>query len=235
MTGTARRLLPASASPASATADGAVRLMPLPRQRRPRRILLAIAIMAAGIIVTVALFQRATHQISVVVATRAVPAGAVISASDIAATQVTVTGQVHVIPAAQMQQVIGQVAAAALPPGALVQTADLATSLPPAPGQVLVPVALHPSQLPVTGLAPGDRILVIATPGAQGQGGTVGNPGASPALAAPVSAVVEAVRAAPDSSGLAAVDLLVSSAEAPGVARQASTGQIALLITKRGA
>jgi hypothetical protein len=74
-------------------------------------------------------------------------------------------------------------------------------------------------------------VLIVATPGDQGQSGSsVG----SSALTAPVPGVVEAVNVVPDSDGLDVVDLLVSDASGAAVAEQVSTGQFALIVTKRG-
>jgi hypothetical protein len=46
--------------------------------------------------------------------------------------------------------------------------------------------------------------------------------------------VVEAVNDVPDATGLDVVDLLVSDGNAAAVADQVSTGQFALIVTKRG-
>jgi hypothetical protein len=77
----------------------------------------------------------------------------------------------------------------------------------------------------------GDRVLVIPTPGVQGQPGAAGG-GSS--LAGPVPAVVEAVTTVPDAEGFDVVDLLVSASDAVAAASQVSTGQFALVVTRRG-
>jgi hypothetical protein len=93
-----------------------------------------------------------------------------------------------------------------------------------------VPVPVRPSTLPASGLFPGDQVLAVATPGAQGQAGTAGT---APVLTAPVPGVVEKVNAVPDEDGFDVVDLLVPDSGAIGLAEQASTGQIALIVTQR--
>jgi hypothetical protein len=184
-----------------------------------------------GVVVSAAIYQRADHQVSVVMVMRAVPAGAVISASDLGSTRVSLGGGIAVIPASQIRQAVGEVAAVALQPATLLAPADLTTSHPPAPGVELVPAPVRPADLPATGLAPGDRVLVVPTPGVQGQ------PGASsgaPSLAGPVAAGIEAATSEPDSEGFYVVDLLVSDSDAVAVASQVSTGQFALVVTRRG-
>jgi len=113
----------------------------------------------------------------------------------------------------------------------LLTRSDLTSLQPPAPGQELVTAAAKPYALPASGLMPGDHVLVVATPGQQGQAGSSLGP---PSLTAPVAAVVEAVSSVPDQDGFVVVDLLVSDANADSVASQVSTGQFAVVVTKRG-
>jgi hypothetical protein len=206
------------------------RLRGLPRRRRPAMIALAVAMAGAGVLVSAAIYGRADHRVAVVMVTQPVTAGAVITAADLGTTSVSVGAGIRVIPAAQITQVSGEIAAVALRPATLLTPADLTTAQPPGPGQVLVPVPVKPSVIPASGLFAGDHVLVVATPGAQGQAGSAAG---SPSLTAPVPGVVEAVSDVPDSDGLDVVDLLVSDAAGAAVAQQISTGQFALIVTKR--
>jgi hypothetical protein len=192
---------------------------------------LAIAMAGTGVVISAAVYQRADHQVPVVMVTRAVPAGAVISASDLGSTSVSLGSGIAIIPASQLRQAAGQIAAVTLQPATLLSPAELTSSRPPAPGVDLVPAAVRPADLPATGLAAGDRVLVVPTPGVQGQPGTAS--GAS-SLAGPVPAAIEAVTTVPDPEGFDVVDLLVSDNDAVAVASQVSTGQFALVVTKRG-
>lgn len=225
-------VVPNGTAHATGTPQQPGRLRGLPRRRRPAMIALAIAMAGAGVLVSAAVYAKANHQVQVVMVTRPVPAGAVITAADLGTTSVTVGGGISVIPAAQLGQVSGEVAAVTLQPDTLLAASDLTRSQPPRPGQELVPAALKPSGLPASGLFPGDHVLIVATPGDQGQ---AGSPAGAAPLTAPVAGVVEAVDSTPDGNGLDVVDLLVSSASAAAVAQQVSTGQFALVVTKRGA
>jgi hypothetical protein len=89
---------------------------------------------------------------------------------------------------------------------------------------------VRPSALPASGLRPGDRVLVVPTPGAQGQSGSAN---AAPALSVPVAGVVAAVSTATNTDGLGVVDILVPYDSGPNLAAQASTGQFALVVTRR--
>ncbi len=207
------------------------RLRGLPRRRRPAMVALAVAMVGAGVLVSAAVYQQADHQVSVVMVTQPVPAGASISSGDLGTARVTVGSGIRVIPASQLGQVAGEIAAVALRPATLLAPSELTSAQPPAPGQELVPASLKSSELPASGLFPGDHVLIIATPGDQGQAGSSAGP---PSLTAPVPAVVEAVNDEPDSTGLDVVDLLVSDGSGTAVADQVSTGQFALIVTKRG-
>lgn len=211
-------------------APAPVQLARLPRRRRPGMIALAVALVGVGILASAALYTATNHRVPVLVATADVPAGTVITASDIAAASVAAGPGVGTIPADQRGQVIGQVAGSALHPGMLLTSSELATSRPPAPGQALVPLPMRPSVLPASGLTPGDQVLVVATPGSQGQAGSAS---AVQVLTAPVSGVVEAVSAGVNADGLVVVDVLVIAGKGPAVAEQASTGQISLIVIKR--
>jgi hypothetical protein len=206
------------------------RLRGLPRRRRPAMIALAVAMAGAGVLISAAVYQRADHQVAVVMVTSPVPAGAVITPADLGTTSVTVGSGVQVIPASQLRQVSGEIAAVTLRPSTLLAPGDLTTAQPPGPGQVLVPAAIKPNMLPASGLSPGDQVLILATPGDQGEPSSQAS---TPSLTAPVAAVVEAVNEVPDQNGFDVVDLLVRSAIGPQVAAQVSTGQFALIVTKR--
>jgi hypothetical protein len=201
----------------------------LPRRRRPAMIALSVALVGAGVLVSAGLYQRANHQVPVVLVTAAVPAGTAITAADVGTTTVAAGPGVQLIPASQLQQVIGEIAATALRPGTLLAASELTRAQPPAAGQVLVPVPVKPSALPASGLFPGDQVLAIATPGAPG-----GNASAAPVLIRPVAGLVQRVRYVPDQDGLDVVDLLVPASAGTAVAQQAATGQIALIVTRRG-
>jgi hypothetical protein len=203
----------------------------LPRRRRPAVIALAVAMAGAGVVVSAAVYQRADHQVAVVMVTQPVAVGAVIAASDLAQASVVLGSGIQVIPASQISQVSGDIAAVGLRPSTLLAPSDLTTSRSPARGQELVTAATKSYALPASGLTPGDHVLVVATVGQQGQ---AGSSGIAPSLSEPVPAVIEAVNSVPDQDGFVVVDLLVSDGIAASVASQVSTGQFAIIVTKRG-
>jgi hypothetical protein len=201
-------------------------LRPLPRRRRPGMIALAVALIGVGILGGAALFQRVNHQVPVLLVAVAVPAGTTVTAADLTTTSVVLGAGVKAVPVQQEHQVVGLVAATDLRPGTLLAPSELTTTLPPSASQQLVPVPLKPSQLPASGLAPGDQVLVISAP--SGSSGTaVPTPGPS------IPGVVEAVSVRPDQDGMDVVDLLVSAGNGTSLAREAAAGGIALVVTSR--
>lgn len=204
----------------------------LPRRRRPGMIALAVVLVGVGVLGSAALYVRENHQVQVLMVLQPVPAGSVITPADIGTASVAAGPGISLIPARQLAQVTGLVAATALRPGTLLSPSELTTSEPPGPGQVLVPVAVRPSVLPAAGLAPGDRVLVVATPAVPGSNGS-GGTGSAPILVKPVSALVLEVSSGPDQDGLDVVDLLVPAVSGIPVAQQAATGEIALIVQYR--
>ncbi len=193
-------------------------------------IALAVAMAGTGALMSAALYSHADHGEQVVLVAAPVPAGMPITAADLSQASVSFSPAIQVIPAAQLAQVTGEIAAVTLRPGTLLAPADLTAQQPPMPGQQLVPVAVKPALLPASGLSAGDHVLIVPTPGDQGSAGSAS---ADISLAAPVAATVAAVNAVADQDGLDVVDLLVPASSGPAVAQQASTGQFALIVTRR--
>jgi hypothetical protein len=204
-------------------------LRPLPRRRRPGMIALAVALIGAGILGGAALYNNLNHQVPVLLITATVPAGSRLTAADLSTTSVTTGPGVRVIPARQEGQVVGLVATTDLQPGSLLSAADLTSSLPPVSGQELVPIPVRPSELPASGLAAGDHLLVVPAPGAHGASSSV----VPPVLARPTAGVVLAVTRGVGQDGLQVVDLLVPAGDGAALAKEAATGEFALVVTSR--
>jgi len=192
--------------------------------------MLALGVVLAGLgaLAGAWVFTSFSHRVEVLALTQNVAVGAQVTSADLAPVAISAGSGVKSIPVRQEGQVTGLVAAVSLRAGALLVPADLTSALVPGAGQQLVPVALKSDQLPASGLSPGDQVLVVATPGAAGQQAS----GQAPVLAQEVPATVYRV-AGPDQNGNVVVDLLVTTGLGPPVAKQASTGQIALVVTPR--
>jgi hypothetical protein len=215
----------------------AVRFSAPPRQRRRGWFAGAVALLALAVLVNVYLVRSAAHRIPVAVVVRDVPIGQEISRADLGVTQVSTGSAVRVVPARQLPQVVGNRAAVDLRRGSLLTPAQITGDVTPHRGQALVAVAVKPSQLPPRGLRPGASVSVVATPGNQGQdtaGDVAGGAGSGQAAALPrdVAATVDEV-SGPDTEGVTSLSLIVAQADAAALARQASTGRIAVIVTAR--
>jgi hypothetical protein len=196
-------------------------------------LILGLLLMVVGALATGYLFTGMSDRAAVVVVTRDVPVGTQITAADIATTRVATDSGVAVIPSRQLDQVVGRFASVDLRRGTLLAPSEVTNQLAPRPGEQVVPVAVKIGQLPARGLQPGDQVLVIATPGQQGQDEATGGNGAA-LLAQDTPATVDQV-SSPDADGTVRVDLVVEASVGPAIARQASTGRLGFILTPRGA
>lgn len=208
-------------------------LPPLPRQRRRRMLVLGVVMVAAGAVIAGYLFTGMSHRVAVIMVARAVPVGARITGADLGTTRIAAESNVSMIPTKQIRQIVGRIAAVDLRQGTLLAPSEITTALSPGPGQQVVPVSVKTSSVPARGLRPGDQVLVVPTPSSQvGNSGDVpGTTGSAP-LTQNVPATVDAV-GPPDTDGMRVVDLVVNAQVGPSIARQASTGRIAFIVTSR--
>ncbi|WP_395110233.1 SAF domain-containing protein [Actinomadura sp. SCN-SB] len=204
-------------------------LRPLPRSGRRSRVLLGLVLIAVSATVVAWLFVTAGQRVEVLMVVRDVPVGAKIGRADLAVTRAAVDPAVQAIPAAQADSVVGRIAATDLRTGSLLTHRQVTTALAPGQGQQIVAVGVRSAQLPAGGLRPGDQVLVVATPGSGGQDTAAS---AAAPLTRDVAATVDRV-AAPDADGMVVVNLLVGAEAGPAIARQASLGRIALVVTAR--
>lgn len=188
-------------------------------RRNPVALAAGAALLVAGAAGTAWLVTAMADATPVLVTARDVPAGAVLTAADLAVAQVGVDPSVAAIPATDRDTVIGQRAAAALPTGLLLAP-DLVTADPiPAPGTSLVGVAVRPAQLPATPLAAGDPVTLVAA----AKDGDELPTTASPSM----PATVVATRALDD--GGTVVDVTVPTTRAEQLATWVSTGRIVIV------
>ncbi|MCP2337517.1 SAF domain-containing protein [Actinomadura rupiterrae] len=190
-------------------------------------------VMAGGALISSQAALRLSDRQPVVVMARDVPVGQQISAADLTTVDAGVESPVAAIPAEQESRVVGGFAAVDLRRGTMIPPTAVTRDLRPSAGEDLVPVAMKQSRLPARGLAPGDRVIVVAT--ADG-GGDAPNGKVSAQTPPPgqVSATVDRVTGTPDADGQIVVDLLVPSADGPQLAQHAADGKVALVLASRG-
>lgn len=103
------------------------------------------------------------HRQSVLIIRRPVPAGAVLSADDLAAVKMAPAKGVAFIAAADQSKVVGRPAAVPLLPGSLLVGAELGSPAGLDDGQAAVGILLEPGRFP-PGLRAGDHVAVVSAP-----------------------------------------------------------------------
>ncbi len=99
----------------------------------------------------------------------------------------------------------------------------------PGADQAVVGAALKLGQLPARPLVPGDRVLVVRTPD---PATVAAEPAGQPVLPETLPAVVAGITAA-DPTGIVVVDLVVSAADGPALAIDATAGRVAVILLPR--
>ena len=191
---------------------------------------LAVLVVVLGGLILLYAVPQFSHRISVLAVARDVPVGSTITRDDLTIAKITKDPSLAPIPASDQNEVVGKVAAVDLRAGTLLTRGDLGTTSGFTAGQVLVPLGLKQSQLPARGLAPGQHVMVIATPG-NGDSATVGS---SDVPASSTDAVVTEVGRTDPASGVTVVDVRVPASDAIALGRLASTGNLTVLLLPAG-
>lgn len=214
------------AKPGTDTDDG-------PRSRRgrlrlapPRRLLPWLATGAALVlgcgVAGGVLVDQVAQRTSVLVLARAVPAGHVLSAPDLAEVEVAGLEELNPLPAEAATEVVGRSVIAPMPAGSLVTESTLGASAYPGPGEALVGVSLKPGQYP-PGIAAGARVAIVIT--TETQDGLQARDPAARSVPGHVAAAV----AQGEGEQALAVELRVASADAAVIADAAAAERVALI------
>lgn len=212
-----------------------VREASAPRRWTTKGLALAvIAIVLGGLVVMVGVRSLSTRT-EVLAVAKTVPVGARITEADVTTASIASDPALQPIPAGDRASVVGKIALVDLRPGTLLTTSQIGDSDGFTPGQVLVALALKPGQYPVRGVAPGQAVLVVQTPGTGSTGGgpvASGDGAAFPS--AGTKAVVSEVGAANPTSGVTVIDVRVPAEMGGPLAALASTGNAVLILLPAG-
>ena len=133
------------------------------RRKNPPAVVLGVLLIAVCAFGIGAWALNVGHRTQVLVVTRPVPAGSVISASDLTTAGVAADHSVSGIPASAAGQVIGKVASDNLVPGTLLVRAEVGGGPSVPSGTSVVGLDLKPGLFPAA-LQPGDSVAVVSTP-----------------------------------------------------------------------
>ncbi|MGW7317916.1 SAF domain-containing protein [Streptomyces sp. NPDC054865] len=190
-----------------------------------------MALIAAGGLSGALLFTASGQRSSVLVVARDVQVGAAITDADLAPASMALDPAVKAVPVAKKAGIVGRRAAVALKAGSLLSPGQVTSTSLVKAGEQLVGVALKPSQLPASRLAPGQKVLIVSTPDpAQAAAANGGKPGEAAVAPKTLAATVVAVGVAAPATGVVVVDVAVPASDGPTLAARVATGAVALII-----
>ena len=177
---------------------------------------------------------RASGHQEVLVVSKGLSTGQVISPSDLRTAQLSVASGVASVPASDISQVIGRPVASAVTPGTLLTESDVAQTTGPPSGRAVVGLALKPGQYP-PGLAPGERVLVVFSSGGPTVSGSSASSDTNLATAPTEATVLEVDSAPVNSSESLVVSIQLAEGDGATAASAASEGNVALAVISSGA
>jgi Flp pilus assembly protein CpaB len=190
------------------------------------RIVAGVLLVALCTLATVTLMSNANGTTSVLVASRTIAPGDVISAGDLRTVRLDRGADINAIAADRSETLVGRTAAFTIPAGALV-TAEQVSDAPAIPANSEFAGAIvKPGQYPV-GLRVGDRVRVVeSASAADAAAGDVGGHERG-------TAVVTEVQSLDDGSGGVAVSLAVPSDAAVDAAAAGAAGRLSLVVVEQ--
>ena len=182
---------------------------------------LAVLLIAGGGAAAASLIGAQRGSVSVLVLSRPVGAGQVLTGADLRVARIAGGAGVSAMAAAAGSQVVGQTVLASLPAGTLLAPGLLSAAPVPAPGDRLLAVVFKAGTVPAQVVA-GRRVeLLPLTPS--------GSAGARQAAGAPVPATVVSSWADPG-SGAVTLSVELAADAAPAVAQASADGALAVAL-----
>ncbi len=205
--------------------------------------IISVLVVLLGGMIAFAGTQLLTKHTDVLAVANDVPVGSTITEDDLATASVVKDANLSPIPASDRSQVVGMVAQVGLVKGTFLTRAQVGRSSGFTVGQQLVALPLKPGQYPARGLDPGQKVLIVATPGQNGSPPPTGSspssaPGGASSTGSSASGGTEAtvvdVGGTNSATQVTVVDVKVAAADGVQVAQLASTGNVALILLPAG-
>lgn len=203
---------------------------PTRNRRRPLLFALAVAILAVCALAGWAAFRSVSATVPVIGVRDTITKGTIIERGDLTTMQVGNDPNLHAIPVAEVDSVVGRRAATDLPAGGIVPAESVTDALVPAKGHSVIGIFAKDGAAPLTGIEPGTHVRLVPLPATQEQP----NPpkGAPQPIKTLVPGVVIASTPADDGTGVR-IDVDVEASAATGVQILAAQNRIALVIDSR--
>lgn len=202
------------------------------RRRQVRWVVAGVLLVVGSALVFATIWARAGSESRVLVLTRSVDAGHVLTSSDLRSANVSTGQGLATVLATSESSVVGRTTAVPLTAGSLLSPDALGSGRALRSGEAMVGLALKPGTFP-SSLAPGDHVRVVDTTTAATS--TSGNAAPARASSGGATGVVMAIEAnASAADGSAVVSLRVADEDADGVAQLASAEHASLVLVPAG-
>ena len=189
----------------------------MPVVRHPSRMLAGALVVIIFAMAASAIYTKIGDRSEVLVFSRPVEQGHVITDGDLRVASVAVDKDVKTVPASQRSIVVGRVATARMLAGNLVNPESATNAQPIGAGRATFGAALKVGQYPAS-MHPGDVVSLIV-------------PMTSDAApVAPVKATVASVDAPRDNSGTTSASFVVDAVDAPLVATAGGSGNLVVVV-----
>lgn len=212
---------PIASTPAPVAAPGA------PRERRLRfgHLSAAVTLIVVGALGTAALVTAASADGTYLAVAEDVPYGTMITADHLTTVRIANPPELNPVDVAELDRIVGYYAAMPLAAGTLLAPAHVAERPIPGPDQHVVGITLSGERLPAQRPAPGDSILLVATP-ERGE-----RPEQGPTWEATVTRIVGHGGGLLDSGGrTVTLDVAIPARQGPEVARLAAANRIVVIL-----
>lgn len=169
-----------------------------PRSRRHLLAAGSVVVIVTSVAGFMSLYSSARRQEQIVVVTRTIEQGQILSSTDLGQASASLSDGVQAIPVSLSASFSGKRAAVTIPAGSLLVPGDVTSGPTIPPGDAVVGIALKDGQYPSTGVQPGGQVMVVQT--------------ASPGSSLPVGTMSESTSASNGSEANAGTGVLVPDA-----------------------
>lgn len=210
------------------------RLPAPPRERRPAIVALGVLLTVGGAVVAGFLALNLDDRSPMMVAARDIAVGQQITREDLAEAMVAADG-LDLLPAGQVDAVLGTYATSSIPAGRLLDRDMYATATPLAQGQAAVGIVVPAGRAPASGLLAGDVVSVVRVDG--GEGTVVTDDAVVSRADHSTSSYGGGIVGVPAGGGVGGstlATLVVAQADAPAVAAAAVEGSFSIVLLQRG-
>lgn len=136
----------------------------LPARRNPKWIALGVVALCLGALLSFVIYSRVSNEVAVVALVHTVHRGGTLTAADLTTVTLGSGAGVEMVPASQLDGLVGQQAVYDLVAGSILPVGAVAQAVIPQTGRAVVGVRLVTGRAPTGLLTPGSPVRLIALP-----------------------------------------------------------------------